>query len=100
LNHLYRFAGQEGGLPANKPFEWTGRHQLFVAPPQTSRLPLKGSVNQPIPLSNPRLQHIQNRHHFPLRLLEECVSYAKINPAEPFEQLAEMGFELRADRQD
>jgi len=49
---------------------------------------------------NHRLQHIQNRHHLPLRLLEESVSYAKINAAEPFEQLAEMGFQLRADRQD
>ena len=58
------------------------------------------SVNQPIPLSYHRLQHIQNRHHFPLRLPEECVPYAWIKAAESFEQLAEMGFELRADCQD
>ena len=49
---------------------------------------------------NHRLQHIQNRHHLPLRLPEECVSYSWIKAAEAFEQLAEMGFELRADRRD
>jgi hypothetical protein len=53
-----------------------------------------------IPLNNHRLQHIQNRHHLPLRLPEECVSYACIKAAESFEQLAEMGFKLRADGQE
>ena len=55
---------------------------------------------QPISLNNHRLQHIQNRHHLPLRLPEESVPYAWIKAAESFEQLGEMGFELRADRQD
>ena len=49
---------------------------------------------------NHRLQHIKNRHYLPLRLPKECVSHAWIKAAEPFEQLAEMGFQLRADRQD
>jgi len=31
----------------NKPFEWTGTHMLLAAPPQTSFLPLKGSVSPP-----------------------------------------------------
>jgi len=31
-------------MPADKPFEWTGRHQLSASPAQASRLPLKGSV--------------------------------------------------------
>ncbi len=58
------------------------------------------SVNQPLPLNHHRLQHIKNRHHLPLRLPEECVPYAWIKAAKSFEQLAEMGFKLRADRQD
>jgi hypothetical protein len=29
---------------ANKPLEWTSRHQVTAAPPYTSCLPLKGSV--------------------------------------------------------
>ena len=62
--------------------------------------PLMGSVKQPIPLKNHRLQHIKNRHHLPLRLPEECVSHAWIKAAESFEQLGEMGFELGADCQD
>ena len=49
---------------------------------------------------NHRLQHIQNRHHLSFRLPEESVSYAWIKAAESFEQLGEMGFQLRADRQD
>jgi hypothetical protein len=39
------------GDTSNKPFEWTGHHQLSAPPPQDSCLPLKGSVrrivNQP-----------------------------------------------------
>ena len=31
---------------SNKPFEWTGRHQLSASQPQAPRLPLKGSVMQ------------------------------------------------------
>ena len=58
------------------------------------------TLNQPISLNHHRLQHIQNRHHLPLRLPEESVPYAWIKAAESFEQLGEMGFELRADRQD
>ena len=85
---------------SNKPLECTGHNQLSSAPPQTPCLPLRGSVNQPISLDHHRLQHIQNRHHLPLRLPEECVSYAWIKAAESFEQLAEMGFQLWADRQD
>ena len=30
--------------PSNKPFEWTGRHELSASPPQAPCLPLKGSV--------------------------------------------------------
>jgi hypothetical protein len=67
---------------------------------QANCWPLILNVNQPTPLNNHRLQHFQNRHHLPLRLPEECVSYARIKAAESFEQLGEMGFELRADRQD
>jgi len=32
------------GDTSNKPFEWTGHHQLSAPPPQDSCLPLKGSV--------------------------------------------------------
>ena len=32
---------------SNKPFEWTGPHQLSASPPQAPCLPLKGSVSQP-----------------------------------------------------
>jgi hypothetical protein len=32
------------GDTSNKPFEWTGRHQLTAPPPQSPCLPLKGSV--------------------------------------------------------
>ena len=32
--------------PANKPFEWTGRHLLSASPPQAPCLPLKGSVRR------------------------------------------------------
>ena len=58
------------------------------------------AVNHPIYLHHHWLQHIQNRHHLPLRLPEECVPYAWIKAAESFEQLGEMGFKLWADRQD
>ena len=58
------------------------------------------SVKQPNSLHHHRLQHIQNRHHLLLRLPEECVSHTWIKAAESFEQLAEMGFKLRADCQD
>ena len=34
------------GDTSNKPFEWTGLHQLSAAPPQASCLPLKGSVRR------------------------------------------------------
>jgi len=67
---------------------------------QANCWPLILSVNQPNPLKHHRLQHIQSRHQLPLRLPEECVPYAWIKAAEPFEPLAEMGFKLRADRQD
>ena len=32
------------GDTSNKPFEWTGHHQLSAPPPQDFCLPLKGSV--------------------------------------------------------
>ncbi|MFN9685636.1 MAG: hypothetical protein ACK583_10300 [Cyanobacteriota bacterium] len=31
-------------VAANKPFEWTGRHWLYAAPPKPPCLPLKGSI--------------------------------------------------------
>jgi len=37
----------EGGT-SNKPFEWTGRHELPATPTPAPCLPLKGSVGRPI----------------------------------------------------
>jgi hypothetical protein len=36
----------QGRDTSNKPFEWTGRHQLPASPPQSPCLPLRGSVRQ------------------------------------------------------
>jgi hypothetical protein len=33
---------------SNKPFEWTGHHQLSASPPQALCLPLKGSVRRTV----------------------------------------------------
>jgi len=41
---------------SNKPFEWTGRHQLSASPPQAPCLPLKGGV---------RLKLVHGMHEMP-----------------------------------
>jgi len=33
-------------MPANKPLEWKGHHQLSAAPPLSPCLPLRGSVRR------------------------------------------------------
>lgn len=52
-----------------------------------------------VPLPH-RLQHIQHRHHLPLRLQKQPLAYIGIQAAELLQQMREMGLQLWAERKD